>query len=92
MSLGVVDLIWIVGPGLWGVFVGGAIQLGRSETERARFLFLISPIPLIGAAIVWAFMTDRPFAERVVLSLGQAFETATPFHALRPDLSALGIE
>jgi hypothetical protein len=30
--------------------------------------------------------------ERTVLALGQAFEAATPFHALRPNLKSLGLE
>lgn len=36
-------------------------------------------------------LVGKPFAERTVLALGQAFETATGSDQLRPDLSALGL-
>jgi aspartyl-tRNA(Asn)/glutamyl-tRNA(Gln) amidotransferase subunit A len=37
-------------------------------------------------------IVGKPFAERTVLSLGQAFESATEFHRQHPDLSSLGLD
>lgn len=36
-------------------------------------------------------IVGKPFHEKTVLSLGQAFESATEFHRRHPDLSALGL-
>jgi len=37
-------------------------------------------------------LVGKPWAEHTVMSLGQAFETATPHHATHPDLRALGLD
>jgi aspartyl-tRNA(Asn)/glutamyl-tRNA(Gln) amidotransferase subunit A len=37
-------------------------------------------------------IVGKPYAERTVLSLGQAFESATEFHSRHPDLSSLGLD
>ena len=36
-------------------------------------------------------IVGKPFAERDVLRLGKAFQDATDFHCIAPDLSALGL-
>ena len=46
---------------------------------------LINGLP-VGLQIV-----GKPFHEKTVLSLGQAFESATGFHLRHPDLSSLGL-
>ena len=53
---------------------------------------LAQPAGLVGGLPTSVQIIGKPFAERTVLALGQAFESATPFHALRPKLSALGLE
>jgi aspartyl-tRNA(Asn)/glutamyl-tRNA(Gln) amidotransferase subunit A len=53
---------------------------------------LSQPAGLVGGLPAGVQIIGKPFAERTVLALGQAFEAATPFHALRPDLTALGLE
>lgn len=37
-------------------------------------------------------VVGRPWGERVVLSLGEAFQAATAHHRQRPDLSAIGLD
>jgi len=53
---------------------------------------LAQPAGLVGELPVGTQIIGKPWAERTVLALGEAFEAATPFHALRPKLSALGLE
>ena len=53
---------------------------------------LSQPAGLVGGLPVGVQIIGKPFAERTVLALGQAFEAATPLHALRPNLTALGLE
>ena len=64
-------------------------------TRPANYLGLCAlslPAGLVGGLPVGVQIIGRPWAERTVLALGQAFETATPFHALHPKLSSLGLE
>ena len=53
---------------------------------------LSQPAGLVGGLPASIQIIGRPWAERTVLALGQAFESATSFHSLRPKLSALGLE
>jgi len=53
---------------------------------------LSQPAGLVGGLPVGVQIIGKPFAECTVLAFGQAFEAATPFHALRPNLTALGLE
>ena len=53
---------------------------------------LSQPAGLVGGLPVGVQIIGKPWAERTVLALGQAFEAATPFHALRPNLASLGLE
>jgi aspartyl-tRNA(Asn)/glutamyl-tRNA(Gln) amidotransferase subunit A len=53
---------------------------------------LSQPAGLVGGLPVGVQIIGKPWAERTVLALGQAFEAATPFHALRPNLTSLGLE
>jgi len=53
---------------------------------------LSQPAGLVGGLPVGVQIIGKPWTERTILALGQAFEAATPFHTLRPDLAALGIE
>ena len=63
-------------------------------TRPANYLGLCAlsqPAGLVGGLPVSVQIVGKPWAERTVLALGQAFEAATPFHAARPDLAALGL-
>jgi aspartyl-tRNA(Asn)/glutamyl-tRNA(Gln) amidotransferase subunit A len=53
---------------------------------------LAQPAGLVGGLPVGVQIVGKPWAERTVLALGQGFEAATPFHALRPDLKSLGLD
>ena len=53
---------------------------------------LSQPAGLVGGLPVGVQIIGKPWAESTVLALGQAFEAVTPFHALRPNLTALGLE
>jgi aspartyl-tRNA(Asn)/glutamyl-tRNA(Gln) amidotransferase subunit A len=53
---------------------------------------LSQPARLVGGLPVGVQIIGKPWAERTVLALGEAFEAATPFHALRPNLKSLGLE
>jgi len=53
---------------------------------------LSQPAGLVGGLPVGVQIIGKPWMERTVLALGQAFEAATPFHALRPNLKSLGLE
>ena len=53
---------------------------------------LAQPAGLASALPVGVQIIGKPFAERTVLALGQAFEAATQFHALHPNLAALGLD
>jgi len=53
---------------------------------------LSQPAGLVRGLPAGVQIIGKPWAERTVLALGQAFETATPFHALRPKLTSLGLE
>jgi len=53
---------------------------------------LSQPAGLVRGLPASVQIIGKPWAERMVLALGQAFETATPFHALRPKLTSLGLE
>jgi aspartyl-tRNA(Asn)/glutamyl-tRNA(Gln) amidotransferase subunit A len=53
---------------------------------------LSQPAGLVGGLPASIQIIGKPWAERTVLALGQAFETATTFHSLRPKLSSLGLE
>jgi aspartyl-tRNA(Asn)/glutamyl-tRNA(Gln) amidotransferase subunit A len=53
---------------------------------------LSQPVGLVGGLPIGVQIIGKPWAERTVLALGQAFEAATPFHAPRPNLSSLGLE
>jgi aspartyl-tRNA(Asn)/glutamyl-tRNA(Gln) amidotransferase subunit A len=64
-------------------------------TRPANYLGLCAlslPAGLVGGLPVGVQIIGKPWAERTVLALGQAFEAATPFHALHPKLSSLGLE
>ena len=53
---------------------------------------LSQPAGLVRGLPASVQIIGKPWAERTVLALGQAFEAATPFHALRPKLTSLGLE
>jgi len=53
---------------------------------------LSQPVGLVGGLPTSVQIIGKPWAERTVLALGQAFESAAPFRALRPKLSSLGLE
>jgi aspartyl-tRNA(Asn)/glutamyl-tRNA(Gln) amidotransferase subunit A len=64
-------------------------------TRPANYLGLCAlslPAGLVGGLPVGVQIIGKPWAERTVLALGQAFEAATPFHALHPKLSSLRLE
>ena len=64
-------------------------------TRPANYLGLCGlsqPAGLVRGLPVSLQIVGKPFAERTVLSLGQAFESATEFHRQHPDLSALGLD
>ncbi len=64
-------------------------------TRPANYLGLCGlsqPAGLVRGLPVSLQIVGKPFAERTVLSLGQAFESATEFHLQHPDLSALGLD
>ncbi len=64
-------------------------------TRPANYLGLCAlslPAGLVGGLPTGVQIIGKPWAERTVLALGQAFEVATPFHALHPKLSSLGLE
>jgi aspartyl-tRNA(Asn)/glutamyl-tRNA(Gln) amidotransferase subunit A len=53
---------------------------------------LAQPAGLVQKLPVGVQIIGKPWAERTVLALGEAFEAATPSHALRPDLTSLGLD
>ena len=53
---------------------------------------LSQPVGLVGGLPAGVQIIGKPWAERTVLALGEAFEAATPFQALHPKLSSLGLE
>jgi aspartyl-tRNA(Asn)/glutamyl-tRNA(Gln) amidotransferase subunit A len=53
---------------------------------------LSQPCGLVGGLPAGLQIVGRPFGERTVLALGQAFETATGFNRARPALAALGVD
>jgi aspartyl-tRNA(Asn)/glutamyl-tRNA(Gln) amidotransferase subunit A len=53
---------------------------------------LAQPAGSVRGLPVGVQIIGKPWAERTVLGLGQAFESATPFHTLRPSLTSLGLE
>ena len=53
---------------------------------------LSQPAGLVGGLPVSIQIVGKPWAERTVLSLGQAFESATSHHTIHPDLRALGLD
>jgi aspartyl-tRNA(Asn)/glutamyl-tRNA(Gln) amidotransferase subunit A len=64
-------------------------------TRPANYLGLCGlsqPAGLVRGLPVSLQIVGKPFAERTVLSLGQAFESATEFHRQHPDLSSLGLD
>ena len=64
-------------------------------TRPANYLGLCGlsqPAGLVGGLPVSVQIVGKPYAERTVLSLGQAFESATAFHQQHPDLSSLGLD
>lgn len=64
-------------------------------TRPANYLGLCGlsqPAGLVRGLPVSIQIVGKPYAERTVLSLGQAFESATEFHRQHPDLSALGLD
>jgi aspartyl-tRNA(Asn)/glutamyl-tRNA(Gln) amidotransferase subunit A len=64
-------------------------------TRPANYLGLCGlsqPAGLVGGLPSSIQIVGKPWAERTVLSLGQAFESATPHHASHPDLRALGLD
>lgn len=64
-------------------------------TRPANYLGLCGlsqPAGLVRGLPVSLQIVGKPFAERTVLSLGQAFESATEFHRQHPDMSSLGLD
>ena len=53
---------------------------------------LSQPAGMVGDLPVGVQIIGKSWAERTVLALGQAFEAATPYHALHPNLTSLGLE
>jgi aspartyl-tRNA(Asn)/glutamyl-tRNA(Gln) amidotransferase subunit A len=63
-------------------------------TRPANYLGLCAlaqPSGLVNGLPVGIQIVGKPYAERTVMSLGQAFETATGSHLRHPDLSAIGL-
>jgi aspartyl-tRNA(Asn)/glutamyl-tRNA(Gln) amidotransferase subunit A len=75
--------------------VDEASPIPGALTRPANYLGLCGlsqPAGLVRGLPVSLQIVGKPFAERTVLSLGQAFESATEFHRQHPDLSALGLD
>jgi aspartyl-tRNA(Asn)/glutamyl-tRNA(Gln) amidotransferase subunit A len=53
---------------------------------------LSQPCGLAGGLPVGLQIVGKPFGERTVLALGQAFESARGLHRARPALDALGLD
>jgi Asp-tRNA(Asn)/Glu-tRNA(Gln) amidotransferase A subunit family amidase len=64
----------------------------RSIDDPELLCALSQPAGLVGGLPVGLQIIGRPWAERTVLALGQAFEAVKQFHAWRPKVSALGLE
>jgi len=63
-------------------------------TRPANYLGLCAlsqPAGMVGGLPASLQIVGKPFDERTVLSLGQAFESATEFHHARPALDSLGL-
>jgi len=63
-------------------------------TRPANYLGLCAlsqPAGLVGGLPASVQIVGKPYAERTVLSLGQAFESAKRFHEARPALDTLGL-
>jgi Asp-tRNA(Asn)/Glu-tRNA(Gln) amidotransferase A subunit family amidase len=76
------------GEGRRGVTYSG---LPQRPVNYLGLCALAQPAGLVGELPVGVQIIGKPWAERTVLALGEAFEAATPFHALRPKLSSLGL-
>jgi aspartyl-tRNA(Asn)/glutamyl-tRNA(Gln) amidotransferase subunit A len=64
-------------------------------TRPANYLGLCAlsqPAGLVAGLPASVQIVGRPYDERTVLALGQAFESATHFHTLRPQLQAIGLD
>ena len=75
--------------------VDEASPIPGALTRQANYLGLCAlsqPAGLVEGLPVGLQIVGKPFDERTVLSLGQAFEQATPHHRLHPDLSALALD
>jgi aspartyl-tRNA(Asn)/glutamyl-tRNA(Gln) amidotransferase subunit A len=82
-------------PALPVAEVDEASPIPACMTRPANYLGLCGlsqPSGLVRGLPVSLQIIGKPFAERTVLSLGQAFESATDFHRSHPDLSALGLD
>jgi aspartyl-tRNA(Asn)/glutamyl-tRNA(Gln) amidotransferase subunit A len=74
--------------------VDEASPIPGALTRQANYLGLCAlsqPAGLVEGLPVGLQIVGKAFDERTVLSLGQAFEQATPHHRLHPDLSALDL-
>jgi aspartyl-tRNA(Asn)/glutamyl-tRNA(Gln) amidotransferase subunit A len=75
--------------------VDEASPIPGALTRQANYLGLCAlsqPAGLVEGLPVGLQIVGKPFDERTVLSLGQAFEQATPHHRLHPDLSSLALD
>ena len=82
-------------PALPVAEVDEASPIPACMTRPANYLGLCGlsqPSGLVRGLPVSLQIIGKPFAERTVLSLGQAFESATDFHRSHPDLSTLGLD
>ena len=81
---------------------GDSARRGRREPRRSRAISRGRPTISACAASpcrsgqsgglpIGIQIVGKPFAERDVLRLGKAFQDATDFHRLSPDLTALGL-
>ena len=74
--------------------VDEASPIPGALTRQANYLGLCAlsqPAGLVEGLPVGLQIVGKAFDERTVLSLGQAFEQATPHHRHHPDLSALAL-
>jgi aspartyl-tRNA(Asn)/glutamyl-tRNA(Gln) amidotransferase subunit A len=82
-------------PAIPVVEVDEASPIPGHLTRPANHLGLCAlsqPAGLVGGLPSSIQIVGKPWAERTVMALGQAFESATSHHATHPDLRALGLD